>query len=173
MTEQRILVVFHSSSGNTKKVAEAVAARLSADLEQIRERDPHPVDIKGKGFGNFLNMGRAVMGGKSKRAAEIEDAQYNPADYDLMIVGTPVYANTLPAATRAYLETYADRLPQVAFFCTGEDPNNRHIFELMATASDKQPVAWLPFHAPQVREGTFASRVEEFLTLLPTGNQEA
>jgi flavodoxin len=173
MDRQHILVVFHSSSGNTKKVAEIVAARLSADLEQIRERDPHPVDIRGKGFRNFLNMGRAVMGGKSKRAAEIQDAQHDPADYDLVIVGTPVYANTLPSATRAYLESYTDRLPQVAFFCTGEDPNNRHIFELMATASNTQPVAWLPFHAPQVREGTFTPRVEEFLALLPVDSQEA
>jgi flavodoxin len=173
MNEQRILVVFHSSSGNTKQVAEAIAAGLTADLEQIRERNPHPVDIKGKGFKNFLNMGRAVMGGRSQRAAEIEEAAHDPAAYDLVIVGTPVYANTLPAPSRAYLETYSEHLPEVAFFCTGEDPNNSHIFELMAEACGKQPVARLPFHAPLVREGAFAPRVEEFLDLLPVSDKEA
>ena len=173
MNKERILVVFHSSSGNTKKVAEAIAAKLSADLEQIREQNPRPVDIKGKGFKNFLNMGRAVMGGRAQRAAEIEDAQRDPADYDLVIVGTPVYANTLPTPSRAYLETYGDRLPEVAFFCTGEDPNNRHVFELMAEASGREPVARLPFHAPLVREDVFGPRVEEFLALLPIEYQEA
>jgi flavodoxin len=173
MNQQRILVVFHSSSGNTKKVAEAIAAGLTADLEQIRERNPHPVDIKGKGFKNFLNMGRAVMGGRSQRTVEIEEAAHDPAAYDLVIVGTPVYANTLPAPSRAYLETYSEHLPEIAFFCTGEDPNNSHIFELMAEACGKEPVARLPFHAPQVREDTFAPRVDEFLTLLPLKDKEA
>ena len=124
MEGKQVLVVFHSSSGNTRKVAEAIAEALPADIEQIREVHPRPVDIKGSGLGNLLNMGRVVFAVRGGRATPIEEAQHDPADYGLIVVGTPVYAGSVPGPVRAYLETYRPNFREVAFFCTGEDPNN-------------------------------------------------
>lgn len=73
MTGKKVLVVFHSSSGNTKRVAAAIAEALSADIEQIQPTRPFRVDIKGKGLRNFMNMGRAALGGLSGRAASIRE----------------------------------------------------------------------------------------------------
>lgn len=161
--QKKILVVFHSASGNTKKVAEAIAARLGADLEQIRPVKPIDVDIKGKGTDNFLNMGRVVFAGMTKKKAAIEEPVHDPTTYDLVIVGTPVYANTLPAPTRAYLARYKSQFKTTAFFCTGEDPNNQHIFELMEAACEQTPIATLPFHAPDISADAYAGRVAEFV----------
>ncbi|MBC7251761.1 MAG: hypothetical protein H5T62_15975, partial [Anaerolineae bacterium] len=74
MTGKKVLVVFHSSSGNTQKVAAAIAEALSSDIEQIQPTRPFHVDIKGKGLRNFMNMGQAAMGGLSGRAAAIKEA---------------------------------------------------------------------------------------------------
>jgi hypothetical protein len=124
------------------------------------------VDIKGKGMQNFMNMGRAVMSGMLKREADLRDAEHDPADYDLVVVGTPVYANTLPAPVRAYLTTNKDRFPNLAFFCTGEDPNNAHIFELMEEACACEPEVTIPFHAPTVRNDTFYPKAEALVSTL-------
>ena len=67
-------------------------------------------------------MGRVVMGGRRQRTVPLEPAQHDPAAYDLVVVWTPVYANTLPAEPRSYLVQQRDKLERVAFFCTGEDP---------------------------------------------------
>lgn len=163
---KKALVVFHSSSGNTKKVAQAVGEALSADMEQIRPVKPFHVDIKGKGLGNFVNISRAALGGMTARAASIEEAQRDPAGYDLVLIGTPVYANSLPAPVRAYIERYGSRFKEVAFFCTGEDPNNEHIFELLEEACGQAPCTSFPFHAPQIRAGELHLQVEAFISRL-------
>jgi flavodoxin len=158
------LVVYHSSSGNTRKVAEAIAAALGADLEPIRTQKPVDVDIKGKGLDNFLNMGRVVMGGRLGRDVAIKDPLYDPSGYALVVVGTPVYANSLPAPVRAYLSSHRGGFKSLAFFCTGEDPANAHIFELMEKAAGQAPEVRQPFHAPAVREDRFLAHVTTFVS---------
>jgi menaquinone-dependent protoporphyrinogen IX oxidase len=163
MDGERVLVVFHSSSGNTQKVAQAIAEPLSADIEQIRAVNPRRVDIKGKGLGNFLNMGRAVFAAITGRATPIEQAQYEPAGYSLVVVGTPVYAGCVPGPVRAYLDQHRSKLKEVAFFCTGEDPNNVRVFEQMEEVCGRAPKAVFAFHAPKVRANEFLPQVEEFI----------
>ena len=163
---RKTLVVFHSSSGNTKKVAAAIGEKLVADVEQIREVKPRPVDIKGKGLGNLLNISRAALGGMTGRTAAIADPQHDPADYDLVLIGTPVYANSLPAPVRAYIAQHRSELESVAFFCTGEDPNNEHIFELLEEACGTTPLTSFPFHAPKIRADEFHPQVEAFISRL-------
>jgi flavodoxin len=163
MEGKQVLVVFHSSSGNTRKVAEAIAEALPADIEQIREVHPRPVDIKGSGLGNLLNMGRVVFAVRGGRATPIEEAQHDPADYGLIVVGTPVYAGSVPGPVRAYLETYRPNFREVAFFCTGEDPNNAGVFERLEGICGKAPRAVCAFHAPKVKAGEFLPQVEEFV----------
>ena len=162
----KTLVVYHTSSGNTRKVAEALAASLGADLEQIQPQAPVEVNIKAKGLRNFLNMGKVVWSGKLGRESAIADAAHDPANYDLVVVGTPVYADTLPAPVRSYLLRYRTRFSALAFFCTGEDPANAHIFELMAEAAGRAPKAKQPFHAPAIRGARFAPQVAAFVTRL-------
>jgi flavodoxin len=166
MDGERVLVVFHSSSGNTQKVAQAIAEPLSADIEQIREVNPRRVDIKGKGLGNFLNMGRVVFAAITGRATPIKEAQHDPAGYGVIVIGTPVYAGSIPGPVRAYLERYQTGFNEVAFFCTGEDPNNVRVFEQMEEACGRAPKALFAFHAPKIRANEFLPQVEEFIARL-------
>jgi len=166
MEGKQALVVFHSSSGNTRKVAEAIAEALAADIEQIREVHPRPVDIQGKELGDFLNMGRVVFAAIAGLATPIEEAQRDPAGYGLIVVGTPVYAGAVPGPVRAYIKRYRADFKEVAFFCTGEDPNNAGVFERLEGVCGKAPRAVCAFHAPQVRSGEFLPQVEEFVAVL-------
>jgi flavodoxin len=163
MNGKSVLVVFYSSTGNTRKVAQAIGKALSADVEQIHQVKPYQVDIKGKGLGNSVNVSRAALGGMAARTTPIEAVQRDPADYDLVLIGTPVCANSLPAPVRAYVEQYRPKFKEVAFFCTGEDPDNEHIFELLEEACGKTPCTSFPFHAPKIRADEFHSQVEAFI----------
>ena len=169
MDKQKVLVVYYSSSGNTRKVAQVLATKLNADLEEIQPMQRVDANIKGKGSRNLGNMGRVVFAGKLKRTVALQENEHDPADYDLVVVGTPVYANTLPPEPRTYLTQYKGQFKSVAFFCTGEDPNNAHVFDLMTDACGQAPTAIQPFHSPKVMEDDFIPDVERFATTLQAG----
>jgi flavodoxin len=166
MNENETLVVYYSSSGNTQRVAQAIAQSLEADLESIEEVRPTAVDLQGKGLGNFLNMGKAVFGALGDRTAKIKPLQSSTAEYDLVVVGTPVYAGSLAAPVRAFLQQQCEGMKAAAFFCTGDDPDNEKVFVQMEEVCGITPKAWHAFHAPEVRDGAFQPHVESFVSKL-------
>ncbi len=90
----KTLVICYTRTGNAKFLAETIAAELGADVEEV-------VDLKNrKGRLAFLSDGRDAMQG---RETEIAPAKRTPTDYDLMIIGQPVWAGNPTPAIRTYL----------------------------------------------------------------------
>ncbi len=90
----KTLVVYYTRTGNAKFAAETIAAELGADVEEV-------IDMKNRqGRLAFLSNGRDAMGGKE---TEISPTNKKPADYDLIIIGQPVWAGNPTPAIRTYL----------------------------------------------------------------------
>jgi flavodoxin len=90
----KTLVVYYSRTGNAKFMAETIAAALGADIEEI-------IDLKNRqGRLAFLPAGRDAMRGKETEIAQTKRA---PFDYDLVVIGQPVWAGSPTPAIRTYL----------------------------------------------------------------------
>jgi flavodoxin len=90
----KILVVYYTRTGNTRFAAETVAAELGADIEEV-------VDLKKReGRLAFLSNGKDAMQAKETQIAQ---TKRDPKDYDLIIVGQPVWAGSPTPAIRTYL----------------------------------------------------------------------
>jgi len=90
----KTLVVYYTRTGNTKFIAETIAGELGADLEEV-------IDLKKrKGILGFLKAGRDAMLGKETEIAQ----KKNPAEYDLIIIGQPIWAGSPTPAIRTYLK---------------------------------------------------------------------
>ena len=88
------LIVYYSRTGNTKFMAETIAAEIGAETEEV-------IDLKNRqGRLAFLPAGRDAMQGKETQIAEIKR---KPGDYDLIIVGQPIWAGSPTPAIRTYL----------------------------------------------------------------------
>ena len=91
----KALVVYYSRTGNARFMAETVAAELGADIEEV-------VDLKNRqGRLAFLPAGRDALRGKE---TEIAQTKRTPANYDLIIVGQPVWAGSPTPAIRTYVK---------------------------------------------------------------------
>jgi flavodoxin len=88
-----VCIVYHSETGNTKKVAEAVAKATGAALIPVRDTAGYS-----KITMYLLGAPRARRGEK----ATIEPPKIDVAAYDLVIVGSPVWAwSPTPGANAA------------------------------------------------------------------------
>jgi flavodoxin len=119
----KALVVYYSKSGHTRRVAEEIQKALGADTEELVE-----VGTKRSGFFGFLYAGRDGMRGRPSR---IEPAKKQPADYDLVFMGSPVWGRNLVPAVRGYLGVVDLKGKPVALFCTMGSTGDKKTFESM------------------------------------------
>jgi flavodoxin len=90
----KTLVIYYTRTGNAKFIAETIAAELGADIEEV-------IDLKNRqGKLAFLPAGRDAMRGKE---TEIAQTKRTPTNYDLIIIGQPVWAGSPTPAIRTYL----------------------------------------------------------------------
>ena len=113
----RTLVVYYSRTGNTRKIGEEVAAALGAEIEELKDRKNR------QGRVGYMRAGRDAM---RKHTADLEPTTRNPAKYDLVVLGGPVWAFTICTPTRTYATSHKDNFKSVAFLCTAGDTRFAH-----------------------------------------------
>ncbi|ANE41161.1 flavodoxin [Fervidobacterium ngatamarikiense] len=79
------IVIFYSLDGHTKFVAELLAQELKADLVELELVKPFPT----KGFKKYFWCGKSSV---FKEKPELKTKIPNLHEYDLVVIGTPVWA---------------------------------------------------------------------------------
>lgn len=160
MANARILVVYYSRTGTTRKLAAAVAAALGCDSEAIVE----PSSRSG-----MLGYLRSALEARRQVPSRIAAAAKDPSRYDLVVIGTPVWAWSLSSPVRAYLLANKAKLPAVAFFCTLGGAGSDKAFAQMQEVAGKPPVDCLAVTAAEVASGNYGPRVAMFAEALQCG----
>ncbi|MCG0576945.1 NAD(P)H-dependent oxidoreductase [Burkholderia cenocepacia] len=128
----KVLVVFYSRTGTTRRAASALAEMLDADVEEIVvTRD------RAGPFGYLRSLVEAI----NQKPAEIVAAKRDPAAYDLVVIGSPVWAGCVSSPVRAYLVANQRRLPRVAFFCSFAQRGADSALTQMRMLARKSPLA--------------------------------
>jgi NAD(P)H-dependent FMN reductase len=139
----KTLIVYHSRTGYTRRVAQALARRLAADLEEIAGLAP-----------------------------ALRPARRNPAAYDLVVIGTPVWFWSLSSPVRSWLEANPLRGKQFAFFCTMGSSGSSCVFSTMKQLAGGNPVATLALTDAEV--GALAeAKLDSFVRALRTGRKRS
>jgi flavodoxin len=101
-----VLVVYFSRTGVTERLAAQLAASLGAGLESVKPVEPYA------GRGGYL---KAIWHSLRRRAPAV-DCERDPADYSVVIIGSPVWAGRLSAPMRSYLTRFRGRIGHMAAF---------------------------------------------------------
>ena len=126
----KTLVVYYSRSGNTRLVAGKISQEIGGDIEEIidKKRRTGPLGFVIGGFD-------ATRG----RKTDIAEMKKSPRDYDLIVVGTPMWNKRITPAVRTYLRGNNFSEKRVALFCTnlGSEPERvfKTLKELMSGCS--------------------------------------
>ncbi len=151
------LVAYYSRTGNTKKVAEKLAFLLKCPAEEIHDTKNR------KGFFGWLSAGKSAT---RKELTTLEKVSNDPASFDIVVIGTPMWNRAMSTPIRTYLTQYKDSFKNVAFFCTHEYTEGSP-FEEMASLCGKTPVATLILHSKkEVKGDEYIKKAEEFVDRL-------
>ena len=150
----KALVVYYSRTGSTAKLAQDIAARLGCDIDPIVDT------VKRTGIIGWLKSGRGAM---RKSLTRLEPPKLDPAQYDLVIVGTPVWATNVSVPTRTYLHENGGKLRRVAFFLTGGGDKFGPVLAEMEAICGQRPVATLGLRMRDVKRGKHGEKVERFI----------
>ncbi|WP_316178400.1 hypothetical protein [Bradyrhizobium sp. SZCCHNRI1009] len=104
---------------------------------------------------------RSVIEARRQVPSRIATIAKDPSSYDLVVVGTPVWAWSLSSPVRAFLLASRSRLPAVAFFCTLD-----RAFGQMQELAGKPPVGCLAITAREVASATYQAKVVMFAEAL-------
>jgi flavodoxin len=97
------LVAYFSASGVTRKVSEALAESVGADLYEIKPQAPYTkADLN---WQDKKSRSSIEMADKSSRPA-IADRNANVAAYDVVFVGFPIWWYVAPTIINTFLESY-------------------------------------------------------------------
>ena len=158
-----VLVVYYSRTGNTRRVGQQIVAGLGADFEEIRTID----DLSG-GLGWWKAGFRALIG----RREPIQPAARDPSDYDLVIVGSPIWMKLTPPV-RAYLRANEGRFKRVAFFVTHGGSGEKKAFAEMAALTGREPLATLEVKEAELASRAWAEKVDRFVVELARAGEKA
>ncbi len=109
----RVLVLYYSFEGNTRCIAEAIARSINADLAALKpKKEPNS-----HGGSKYLWGGKQVV---MKETPPLEPLDVDVDAYDLIFVGTPVWAFTFTPAIRTVLKEKLIQGSSLAIFCVHE-----------------------------------------------------
>lgn len=92
----KAIVVYYSYSGNTKKIAELIAKQVRADIARIET-----VDTYIGSYQNVIDQGKREV--ESGYMPKIKSLGVDLANYDTIILGSPVWWYTFAPAMKTFL----------------------------------------------------------------------
>ena len=155
----KILLVFYSRTGHTRKAAQEIAKSINADIEELIDMENR------KGPLGFIKSGRDAI---KKNRARLQQTVKDPSSYDLVIFGTPIWGSTLSTPVRTYIDDNKKLFKQIALFCTAGGESEHYAgkyFNDLEELTGKKAIAFLGLDKNDIKRG-FTNKVASFVSVI-------
>ena len=155
--DPKVLVLYYSQTSNTKNVAQEIATRLNADIEEIVPVEAYDGEFE-------ATIQRCMKEREEGIKPEIKPLNSDIANYDVIFLGYPVWFGTFAPPVGAFLDNVDLSGKKVVPFCTF---GSGGLESSMKDLAEKQPNAEiLPGYGVRAaRMDAVPKEVEQFLTV--------
>ena len=153
----KVLVLYYSQTSNTKTVAQEIATRLNADIEEIALVEPYDTAFQ-------ATIDRCKADREKGILPEIKPLKSNVADYDWIFIGYPIWFGTYAPPIASLLEKVDLSDKKVVPFCTFGSGGLESSVKDLAKAEPNAMI--LPGYGVRAaRMDAVPEEVEQFLTV--------
>lgn len=110
-TQKKALVVYYSQTSNTRTVAQEIATRLGADIEEIVPVKPYDGDFQ-------ATINRSNQDRQQGITPEIKPVAADLSKYDVIFIGYPIWFGTYAPPIATFLDKVDLSGKKVVPFCT-------------------------------------------------------
>lgn len=135
-------------------VAEHLAQSLEADVLALQEQTNR------EGILGFVKGGFDAI---RHAPTLLTPCNKNLSDYDLVVIGSPVWAGTLSPAVRTFLRKAAPTIQRAAFFCTHGGGGASKSYADAESLLGKPLAATAALRDKAVKRGTVAPTIDTFV----------
>lgn len=159
MSYKNVVVAYYSRTGNTRQVAQKIKETIGCDIDEIIDKENR------KGIIGFLKSGYQALKGIP---AKIEESSKEVAQYDVVVIGTPVWAGRISCAVRKYITKNKDKFKNVAYFSTQMGAGEDRVFEDMEGLCGRKPLYKLRLTNKQIKSGEYVEKIKKLCDMLFT-----
>lgn len=152
-----ILVLSYSRTGFTQAIAEEIVRACGSDIELIED-----VNERGHASG-FV---RCAVEATLHLETPICAARYTPGDYDIVVIGTPVWFWNVASPVRSYIKSHRSEFRRVAFFCSYGSSGHAKVLRDLESLCGRPSVATLAVADADVIGGFYRDQLLEFTAAL-------
>jgi flavodoxin len=145
------LVVYYSFEGNTRFIAEAIAQETGAEVLELKPKD----ESRPRGIMEFFWGGMQVF---SKVKPELLPFDKDPKAYDMIFLGTPVWAWRHTPAVESFFSQVSLANKKIALFCCHAGGKGKTLEKMKERLKDNDVIGQIDFKEP-LRSGKEESAV--------------
>ncbi len=143
--ELKKLVICYSFEGNTKFIAEVMSEAIGADILEIKPKK----ELPSKGFSKYFWGGRQVI---MKKKPELMPLEVNPLDYDLIIMGTPIWAGSVTPPIATLLATVDFKGKLVGLYNCHASKQGKPLMSMREQLKDSPIIGEIDFSNPLTKD---------------------
>ena len=147
------LVAYYSRTNTTKKLAESIANSVNADIEEVKPK----VNYQGK-----IGFARGGKDALQAKIVDLEDLKYDPADYDVVYLGAPVWAGKAANPLISYIKQNEGKFSNVKFFITAGGEGFDGALKQLEEVTTK-PQKTLALTTKEVKKDLFEDKLNSFV----------
>lgn len=126
--EKKILIAYFSHTGTTERAARQIQEAAGGDLLEIQTVQEYP-----DSYQEAVDVARRERDNQERPALRTQVS--NMADYDVVLIGYPIWWHTTPMAVNTFLESYDLSGKTILPFCTSGGSDVEESMEAVRTSS--------------------------------------
>lgn len=103
-------IIYYSFEGNTKLIAQTIFNTIQGDILELKTKK----ELNKKSFSKYLWVGHQVLMNKKP---ELKPYTFDIDNYDILVLGTPVWAWTYSPAMNTFLSKELIKDKKIYLFC--------------------------------------------------------
>ena len=148
LKDKKILVVFYSRNGNTRKVGHEIARILNGDVCEIYSGNYN-------GILGYIKVGYQAVTNKKP----LIKFDKNSDDYNLIILGTPNWGSKMASPVRTFV--YGREFKKIGYFCLQRGRGGEKLLDELDNLCGKSEAKMI-INERDIRDGSYIKKINEF-----------